>query len=162
VTEISNAVINFPRDSEDPLLAVLRQGARKLLLQALEQEVEDYVAMFAALRDDDGKRLVVRNGYMPERSNQTGIGDIPAKTPRVNDKRVDEEGRRIRFSSKLLPPYLRRTKSIEELIPWLYLKGVSTGDFSEALSALLGKDAPGLSASTVTRLKAVWQEEYKE
>jgi transposase-like protein len=84
------------------------------------------------------------------------------KTPRVNDKRLDEEGRRIRFSSKLLPPYLRRTKSIEELIPWLYLKGVSTGDFSEALSALLGKDAPGLSASTVTRLKGVWQEEYEE
>lgn len=162
MTEISNAVINFPRDSEDPLLAVLREGARKLLAQALEHEVEDYVAMFAALRDADGKRLVVRNGHMPERSIQTGIGDIPVKTPRVNDKRVDDEGRRIRFSSKLLPPYLRRTKSIEELIPWLYLKGVSTGDFSEALSALLGKDAPGLSASTVTRLKGVWQEEYEQ
>lgn len=162
VTEISNAVINFPRESEDPLLAVLREGAKKLLIQALEQEVEDYVAMFAALRGPDGKRLVVKNGHMPERSIQTGIGDIPVKAPRVNDKRLDEEGRRIRFSSKLLPPYLRRTKSIEELIPWLYLKGVSTGDFSEALSALLGKDAPGLSASTITRLKAVWQEEYQQ
>jgi transposase-like protein len=129
-------------------------------MQALEIEVEEYVARFAALRGAEGRRLVVKNGHMPERSIQTGIGDIPVKAPRVNDQRVDEEGRRIRFSSKLLPPYLRRTKSIEELIPWLYLKGVSTGDFTDALSALVGKDAPGLSASTVTRLKAVWHEEY--
>lgn len=162
MTEISNAVINFPRESEDPLLAVMREGARKLLTQALELEVEEFVRMFATLRGPDGKRLVVKNGHMPERTIQTGIGDIAVKAPRVNDKRMDEEGRRMRFSSKLLPPYLRRTKSIEELIPWLYLKGVSTGDFTEALSALLGKDAPGLSASTITRLKAVWQEEYQQ
>lgn len=162
MTEISNAVINFPRESEDPLLAVLREGARKLLCQALEQEVEDYIAMFASLRGSDGKRLVVKNGHMPERSIQTGLGDIPVKPPRVNDKRLDEEGGRIRFHSKLLPPYLRRTKAVEELIPWLYLKGISTGDFTDALAALLGKDAPGLSASTVTRLKSVWQDEYQE
>ena len=99
---------------------------------------------------------------MPERSIQTGLGDIPVKPPRVNDKRQDEDGGRIRFHSKLLPPYLRRTKAIEELIPWLYLKGVSTGDFTDALAALLGKDAPGLSASTVTRLKSVWHEEYQQ
>lgn len=162
MSKSSNAVINFPRETEDPLKAVLREGARKLLVQALEEEVQDYLASFAAARDADGKRLVVKNGYMPERTIQTGIGDIPVKVPRVNDKRVDEAGQRKRFSSKLLPPYLRRTKAIEELIPWLYLKGVSTGDFTEALSALLGKDAPGLSASTVTRLKSVWQEEYHE
>lgn len=106
--EVSNGVINFPRDSAvDPLLAVLRDGAKRLLVQALEQEVADYLEMFEEHRTADGKRLVVRNGYMPERSIQTGIGDIPIKAPRINDKRIDEEGRRVRFNSKLLPPYLR-------------------------------------------------------
>lgn len=162
MTEISNAVINFPRESEDPLLGVLRDGARKMLAQAIEFEVEEYLARHAHLRGEDGKRMVVRNGHMPERTIQTGLGDIPVKAPRVNDKRRDASGNRIRFHSNLLPPYLRRTKAMEELIPWLYLKGVSTGDFSEALASIVGKDAPGLSASTVTRLKSVWQEEHQQ
>jgi transposase-like protein len=133
-----------------------------MLAQAVEMEVEDYLAKHADLRGADGKRLVVRNGHMPERTIQTGLGDIAVKAPRVNDRRRDADGNRIRLHSALLPAYLRRTKAIEELIPWLYLKGVSTGDFSEALASLLGKDAPGLSASTVTRLKSVWQEEYDQ
>lgn len=160
--ESTSTVIKFPGESEDPLMAVLRDGARKMLAQAVEMEVEDYLARHADLRGADGKRLVVRNGHMPERTIQTGLGDIAVKAPRVNDKRRDAEGNRIRFHSALLPAYLRRTKAIEELIPWLYLKGVSTCDFSEALASLLGKDAPGLSASTVTRLKSVWQEEYEQ
>jgi transposase-like protein len=105
--------------------------------------------------------LVVRNGHKDEREIQTGIGPIPVRQPRVNDKRVDENGRRLQFTSAILPPYLRKTRSIEELIPWLYLKGISTGDFSEALAALLGPEAPGLSASTIVRLKQVWQDEYE-
>lgn len=146
--------------TEDPLMEVLRKGAREMLKKALEAEVEDYLAQFDKVRDDSGKRLVTRNGYLPERTIQTGIGDIPVKAPRVADRRKGEKG--IRFTSTILPPYLRRTKSIEELLPWLYLKGVSTGDFSEALAALLGKNAPGLSASTISRLKDVWSEELKE
>lgn len=158
----SNALLEFPRESEDVLMSVLRDGARRMLTQAVELEVEDYIRRHAEQMDESGKRLVVRNGFMPERSIQTGIGDIAVRAPRINDRRIDESGQRIRFHSKLLPPYLRRTKAIEELIPWLYLKGVSTGDFSDALTALVGKDAPGLSASTVTRLKSVWTDEYKQ
>lgn len=157
----TNALLEFPRESVDPLLSVLRDGAKRMLAQAIELEVQDYIQRHAEERDDTGKRLVVRNGSMPERTIQTGLGDIPIKVPRVNDRRRDENGLKKRFHSKLLPPYLRRTKAIEELIPWLYLKGISTGDFTEALSALVGADAPGLSASTVTRLKSVWNEEYR-
>ena len=146
--------------AEDPLMEVLRRGAREMLKCALEAEVEEFLARFDEIRDSSGKRLVIRNGYKRERTIQTGIGDIPVKAPRVADRRKDES--RIRFSSSILPPYLRRTKSIEELLPWLYLKGVSTGDFSEALAALLGKDAPGLSASTISRLKDAWSGELKE
>lgn len=145
---------------EDPLMEILRQGAQKLLKWALEAEVEEFLQKHADARDSSGKRLVTRNGHLPERTIQTGIGDIPIKAPRVADRRA--ESARVRFSSSILPPYLRRTKSIEDLLPWLYLKGVSTGDFTEALSALLGKDAPGLSASTVSRLKDAWSEELKE
>ena len=147
--------------SPDVLSEVLRLGARKLLIEALEAEVEAYVSTFSDLRDSAGHRMVVRNGYAPERSIQTGVGPLEVKWPRVDDRRTDEHGGRIRFSSKILPPYLRRTKSIEELIPWLYLKGISTGDFSEALSALLGENAKGLSSATVVRLKQIWQEDYQ-
>jgi putative transposase len=103
---------------------------------------------------------VVRNGHLPERTVQTGLGDLAVKKPRVRDRRP-EEGRE-QFESSILPRYLRRTKSMEELLPWLYLKGVSTGDFSEALKALLGPDAQGLSATTITRLKSTWEQEYKD
>jgi putative transposase len=146
---------------EDVLTGILRDGATRLLTQAIEAEVAGYIERYGAMRDAQGHRLVVRNGHLPEREIQTGIGPVKVRQPRVNDKRVDESGRRFRFSSEILPKYLRKTRSLEELIPWLYLKGISTGDFSEALAALLGPGAPGVSASTVVRLKEVWQKEYE-
>jgi len=148
--------------TEDVLTEVLRKGAQKLLIAALNEEVAVYIDQHRDLRDEAGRRLVVRNGKCPERSIQTGIGAMEVERPRVNDRRTDANGQRLQFSSKILPPYLRRTKSMDELIPWLYLKGISTGDFSEALSSLVGADAPGLSASTVVRLKTVWETEYQE
>ena len=147
--------------AEDPLTEVLRQGARKLLIHALEAEVEAFLSAHAQIRDHAGNRQIVRSGYGPERNIQTGIGEIAVKAPKVTDRRK-EASPKIRFTSTILPPYLRRTKSIEELLPWLYLKGISTGDFSEALAALLGKNAPGLSASTISRLKDTWSEELKQ
>lgn len=146
--------------AKNALEDVLREGARRLLQAAIEEEVAAYVAAHAAERDDNGHRLVVRNGHAPSRTIQTGLGDIEVSRPRVNDRRTDEDGNRLRFQSTLLPPYLRRSKSIEELLPWLYLKGISTGDFGEALQALLGADAPGLSASTIVRLKKVWEDDF--
>ncbi len=146
--------------AEDPLMQVLRKGAQQLLIRALEAEVEDFLGRYDHVRDSAGKRAVTRNGYLPERTIQTGIGDIAVKAPRVADR--SKNGTKIRFTSSILPPCLKRTKSIEELLPWLYLKGISTGDFGEALAALLGINAPGLSASTISRLKDVWSEELKE
>ena len=154
--------LSFPvHPIHDSLTPILREGAQKLLAQTIEAEVAGYIDRHAALRDAAGHRLVVRNGHKDEREIQTGIGPITVQQPRVNDKRIDEHGQRVRFTSDILPPYLRKTRSLEELIPWLYLKGISTGDFSEALAALLGPEAPGLSASTVVRLKQVWQDEYE-
>ncbi len=144
-------------DERDALTEVLRQGAWRMLAQTVEAEVAAFVAAHEHVKDEAGRRLVVRNGYLPERTIQCGIGNIAIKAPRVRDR----SGSGIRFTSAILPPYLRRTKSIEELIPWLYLKGISTGDFSEALSALLGPDAPGLSPATVSRLKEVWKGELE-
>jgi putative transposase len=151
---------NLSIGSRDILTDILRQGAQEMLAEAIENEVAEYIARYAHLRDDRGRRLVVRNGHLPARTIQTGLGSVDVRQPRVNDKRIDDNGRRIRFSSIVLPPYLRRTKSMEELIPWLYLKGVSTGDFTEALEALLGPHARGLSATTIVRLKTVWQQEW--
>ena len=147
--------------SKDILTDILRQGAQKMLATAIDCEVNEYLAEHAHQLDTDGKRLVVRNGYLPTREIQTGLGQVIVRQPRVNDKREDEEGNRMRFSSKILPPYLRRTKSIDELIPWLYLRGISTGDFSDALQAILGPQAKGLSATYVVRLKECWQQEWK-
>jgi transposase-like protein len=144
---------------KDPISEILRTGARKLLAQALETEIEVFLNQYAELKDNQGRQRVVRNGYLPEREIQSGVGAIPAKAPRARD-RHPHRSKRIRFSSAIMPPYLRRTKSIEELIPWLYLKGVSTGDFSDALAALVGKDAPGLSPATISRLKAIWQQDF--
>jgi putative transposase len=134
---------------------VLRQGAQQLITQAIETEVEEFLRPYHELRDEAGRRQLVRNGYLPPRTIQTGLGGVAVKAPRVRD-RIGT----IRFTSAILPPYLRRTKTIEALLPWLYLKGISTGDFSEALTALLGPHAPGLSAGTISRLKAVWQDEH--
>jgi transposase-like protein len=143
---------------DDPLTDILRRGARTLLAQAVEAEVAAYVEARAHLKDEAGRRQVVRNGHLPERTILTGVGPVEVQQPRVRDRRPAEQ--RESFSSAILPPYLRKTKSLEDLVPWLYLKGVSTGDFTEALKALLGPDAPGLSATTVTRLKAGWEAEY--
>lgn len=145
---------------EDPLTEILRQGARSLLAQALEVEIETVLNQYEDLKDQRGYQRVVRNGYMPERQIQTGIGPVSVEAPRIRD-RTPHQSERISFSSAILPPYLRKTKSMEQLIPWLYLKGISTGDFSDALVALVGKDATGLSAPTISRLKAVWQQDRK-
>ena len=127
---------------DDPITDVLRTGARKLLTEALEAEIEGFLAQYKDLRDTQDRQRLVRNGYLPERQIQTGIGPVSVKVPRARDRQPDHESRSIRFMSSLLPPYLRKTRSMEELIPWLYLKGISTNDFTEALSALVGKDAP--------------------
>ena len=140
---------------EDPLTAVLRSGARRLLAEAVEAEVEAFIAAHVDLLDEAGRRRVVRHGYLPEREVQTGIGAVAVRRPRVRDRQPDAGDGRIHFTSSILPPYLRRAKSVEELLPWLYLKGISTGNFGEALAALLGADAPGLSATTIARLKAL-------
>lgn len=146
----------------DLLQELLRNGARDMLAKAVEQEVQDYLDAHAKILDERGHRLIVRNGYKDERTIQTGLGDIPVRQPRVNDKRIDEHGQRCRFVSQILPPYLRRTRSVEELIPWLYLRGISTGDFAQALEALLGPEASGLSATNIVRLKAVWEKDWSE
>lgn len=140
----------------DALTEVLRRGAGALLQEAVEAEVAEVIARYQRLKDEHGRQRVVRNGHQPERIIQTGIGDVRVKAPRVRDR----EGE-FKFRSSILPPYLRRTKSIEELLPWLYLKGLSTGDFSSALTALLGQSARGLSAATISRLKEVWKEEHQ-
>jgi transposase-like protein len=147
---------------DDPITDILRQGARRLLSAALEAEVETFLQQYKDISDAKGWQRVVRNGYLPEREIQTGIGQVQVKAPRIRDRQPDPYRGRIRFSSAILPPYLRKAKSIETLLPWLYLKGVSTGDFTDALAALLGKDAPGLSAATISRLKTVWQDEYNQ
>ena len=159
------SVVTLPRPgasiADDPLLAVLRDGARRMLMQTIEAEVESFLVAHAELVDEQGRRRLVRNGHAPERQIQTGIGPIRVRRPKVRDRGATEGGEPIRFTSAILPAYLRRTKNLEELLPWLYLKGVSTGQFAEALTALLGPDAQGLSATTVRRLTEVWQEEHE-
>ena len=146
-----------PLPVADALTEVLRRGARELLQQAVEAEVAEAIAQFATLKDEEGRQRVVRNGYLPERSIQTGIGAVAVRAPRVRDRAGE-----LKFSSSILPPYLRRTRSLDELLPWLYLKGLSSSDFSGALTALLGPAAPGLSAATICRLKEIWRLEYEQ
>jgi transposase-like protein len=150
------------RAARDVLTELLRCGAQRMLAEAVEQEVAEYIAAHAHERDADGHRQVVRNGHMPPRWILTGLGPVEAVRPRVNDKRIDEQGNRMRFTSRILPPYLRRTKALDELVPWLYLKGISTGDFPEALQALLGPSAAGLSATNICRLKRLWEAQWKD
>jgi len=138
---------------------ILREGARRALAVAIEQEVEEYLQRHADQVDAAGHRLVVRNGHHPARNLQTGNGTIAVRQPRVNDQRIDEHGQRMHFTSQILPPYLRKTKAIAELVPWLYLKGISTSDFPEAL-ACLGHDGSGLSPASVVRMKELWEGEY--
>ena len=148
-----------PGTFSDPLTEVLRNGARALLAQAVEAEVATFLGDHAAKLTADGHQRLVRHGHLPEREIMTGIGPVAVRCPRVRDRTADGM-ERIRFSSAILPPYARRSKSLEVLIPILYLKGISTGDFEEALAALLGKDAGGLSASTIARLKEAWMDEH--
>ncbi len=150
-----------PGAFDDQLTEVLRNGARALLAQAVEAEVASFLAKHADIKTEDGRARVVRHGHLPEREVMTGIGPIPVKQPRVRDRGATaSDPGRIRFSPAILPPYMRRSKSIETLLPVLYLRGISTGDFSEALAALLGKDAGGLSASAIGRLKDSWLDEH--
>ena len=143
--------------AENALEQVLREGAQRLLMQAIENEVSEYLEQNREVRTESGRQLVKRNGYLPERKIQTGIGPVIIQQPRVRD---DREG--CRFTSTLLPPFARRTPSIESVIPTLYLKGLSTGDFSEALEALLGPHASGLSPTNIVRLKKTWEKEYED
>lgn len=143
------------KESRSFLDELVREGAQKMLESALRMEVEEYIQRHKRMLDSDGKRIVVRNGYMPERTILTGSGTLNVKQPRVNDKRIGHS-----FSSDILPPYMRRSPSLEKLIPCLYLKGVSTGQFQEALEAILGPDPAGLSASTIDRIIQTWQKEY--
>lgn len=141
----------------DPLTELLRKGAKELISAAVESELQSMLGDYENLRMLDGQKAVVRNGYLPSREIQTGIGPVEIKVPKVRDR----SGQGIKFNSALLPPYLKRTKSIDELIPWLYLKGISTGDFQEALMGLVGEQAKGFSANTICRLKEHWSKEYQ-
>ncbi|MGG2141013.1 IS256 family transposase [Symbiopectobacterium sp. RP] len=147
-----------PDIAADPLHELIRNGARQLIAAAVEVELEAMLQQHAERRLDDERHAVVRNGYLPPRTIQTGIGDVEIKVPKVREL----SGNGICFNSALLPPYLKRAKSVEELLPWLYLRGISTGDFHEALRALLGEKANGLSASTISRLKQQWLEEHRQ
>lgn len=142
----------------DLLTRTLREGAQKMLATAIEAEVAEYLSLRTHVVDDRGHRQVVRNGHLPTREVLTGVGPLAVTQPRVHDRRGPQQ--REKFTSQLLPPYLRKARNMEELIPWLYLKGISTGDMSEALQALVGPAATGLSASTVSRLKESWEQEF--
>jgi len=138
------------------------QGAREMLRVALEAEVEEFLEQHRDARDGEGRRQVIRNGHLPERKVVTGAGAVPVRRPRIRDLRGVEDPESVRFESKILPRYLRRSKSIDELIPWLYLRGISTSEMRQALEALVGQNARNLSASVVTRLTAKWTAEYEE
>jgi putative transposase len=144
-----------------PLDELVQHGAQQMLQTAIEAEVDEFLAVHAERRDARGHRLVIRNGYKPAREILTGAGRLAVEQPRVRDNSREKENR-VQFSSKVLPPYLRRSKSLDELIPWLYLKGISTGDFTEALQSLVGEDAPALSPNVIVRLTGQWSQEYDE
>jgi transposase-like protein len=145
--------------SADPFTEIIRDGARKLIEQAIHAELAALMSAFADEKLENGTSRLVRHGHLPEREVMTGIGPVPVRVPRVRDRKPGEE--KVSFTPSILPRYLRKAKSVEELLPWLYLKGVSTGDFSEALAALLGPNANGLSAKTISRLKADWWNDYE-
>lgn len=148
-------------ESRSPLDEIVREGARRMLQAAIDAEVDAFISQHADRHDENDRRLVVRNGHLPSRDIMTGAGQLEVRQPRVRDKSPDRESR-VTFSPSVLPPYLKRTEAIEELLPWLYLKGVSTGDFSEALQSLVGERAKGLSANVIVRLKEQWSSEYEE
>ncbi|HSH83064.1 MAG TPA: IS256 family transposase [Herpetosiphonaceae bacterium] len=149
-----------PDAVEDPLTTVLRSGARRLLAQAVEAEAEAFLAEMRGLRLPDGRERLVRHGYGPERLVQTGIGPVPVRRVKLRDRGAGSEEERIRFTSVLLPRWARRSRSLEAVLPILYLRGLSMGDFQEALAALLGKEAPNLSPAAIARLRDTWQADY--
>jgi transposase-like protein len=149
-----------PDAVEDPLTAVLRSGARRLLAQAIEAEADAFLATMKGVQLPDGRDRLVRHGHGPERLVQTGIGPVAVQRVRLRDRGADEAGERIRFTSAILPRWARRTRSLDALLPVLYLRGVSMGDFQEALAALLGRDAPNLSPSVIARLRDEWEADY--
>ena len=151
-----------PGEFKDHLTEVLRQGAQILVLQAVEAEFASFLENHADEKLEDGRKRVVRHGHLPERKVVTGIGAVPVKVPRARDRKGQHAEDSIRFTSTLLPPYVRRSKSIEMALPYLYLKGISSGDFSEAMPILLGKDVAGFSADTVLRLRKQWKEELAQ
>ena len=157
-----NRVVTLRRKDEivDPLTEILRSGARRLIAQAVEAEFDAFLAVNADLVLSDGRQRVVRHGHDPVRAIQTGIGPVDVQKPKARDRGA-AAGARIRFTSNILPKWARRTKSLDALLPVLYLRGISAGDFQEALAALLGKDAPNLSPSVVARLKSEWEDEYQ-
>ena len=145
--------------SADPFTDLIRFGARQLIEQALEAELAALLAQFFNETTPAGHAHIVRHGHLPEREVMTGIGPVPVKVPRVRDR--GQQAEKVRFTSSILPPYLHKAKSVEELLPWLYLKGISTGDFQEALAAILGPNATRLSSTTISRLKADWWDDYE-
>jgi putative transposase len=155
---ISIVPFRQPGSVEDPLAEIAREGARRMLATALEAEVEVFLGQFAEERLPDGRQRVVRHGHGPERRIQTGIGALEIRRPKVRDRAADEK---VRFTSHILPKWARRSRSLDALLPVLYLRGISTGDFREALSALLGADAPNLSPGVIARLTAAWEKEYE-
>jgi transposase-like protein len=149
----------MPETSEtftDGLTELVRNGARQIIAQAVEVELAEFLAQYQSLKDEQGRQAIVRNGSLPERTIMSGVGEVSIQVPKVRER--SRSG--IKFNSSLLPPYLKRARCVEEVLPWLYLKGVSTGDFSEALASWLGAPAQGLSASTISRLNAKWTEEH--
>lgn len=154
------AVPFAPPDSRSILDRLVREGAQRMLQSAIEAEVDEFLTQHSDRRNAEGKRLVVRNGYLPSREILTGAGPLDISQPRVRDRTPGSDDK-VHFSSKILPPYLRRSRSVDELIPWLYLKGISSGDFSNALQSLLGPECPGLSPNVVVRLKEQWTQDYE-
>ena len=149
-----------PEAIDDPLTAVLRSGARRLLAQAIEAEAETFLALMKSVHLPDGRDRVVRHGHAPERFVETGIGPVAVQRVKLRDRGTGKEGDRIRFTSAILPRWSRRTRSLDAVLPILYLRGVSMGDFQEALAALLGRDAPNLSPSVIARLRGDWEADY--
>ena len=153
--------LRLPNEVDDPLTNILRSGARQLLAQAVEMEAEEFLLAMKGLKLPDGRDRLVRHGHGPERTIQTGIGPVEVERVKIRDRAAAEDGDRIRFTSAILPLWARRTKSLDTLLPVLYLRGISTGDFQEALAALLGQNAPNLSPAVISRLTAEWQGEYE-
>jgi len=152
-------VVEFrmPEDVADPLTELLRQGSRRLIQQAIDLELSELLEGYADIRDEHGRNAVVRNGHLPKRDILTGIGPVPVRIPKVRSR----VGEQVVFRSSLVPPYVRKARRVEAALPWLYLKGISTGKIREALEVLVGSEARGLSPSVVSRLKREWEAEYE-